>query len=88
MIKERDGSQKAFETQAKSIISRSQGVPGVFFQFRGSSSDSSMACSGKSLQIKGELLANDRVRWQFHGADAWTVRIHADRRPQDMQKRW
>ena len=30
MIKERDGSQKAFETQAKNIISRSQGVLDIF----------------------------------------------------------
>jgi hypothetical protein len=53
VIKERDGSQKAFETQAKSIISRSQGVPGVFFSFEGAVLIRRWPVRGRACRSKG-----------------------------------
>jgi len=71
VINKRDGGKEAFETQAKNIVSRIEGVHGGFLPVSTEQFRFVMTSPGSIVQTNGELLADDRVRWQFRGADAW-----------------
>lgn len=71
VINDRDGGKEAFESQAKNIVSRIQGVHGGFLPVSTEQFRFVMTFPGMIVQTNGELLADDRVRWLFRGADAW-----------------
>ncbi len=71
VIKERDGGKEAFDSQTRNIVSRIQGVHGGFLPVSTDQFRFVMTFPGTVVQTNGELLADDRVRWQFRGADAW-----------------
>jgi hypothetical protein len=71
VITERDGGKEAVEAQTSHVVSRIQGVHGGFLSVSTEQFRYVMTFPGMVIQTNGELLANDRVRWQFRAADAW-----------------
>ena len=71
IVAERPGGKEGFENNVKKLVTGIQGVHGGLLLRSPEEFRFVMEFPGILVETNGVLLANNRVRWQFAGADAW-----------------